>query len=236
MTKGEIADIFKSTGARFISGPESIAKKIQNIRGLLFDWDGVFNSGTKSAASPSTFCEIDSMGINLLRFSIWLETRQIPFAGIITGQINDTAFELAKREHFNAVYFNFKSKKEALEHIKDEFNIRASQMVFVFDDVLDVSAAKHAGLSMLVNRLSSPLFTKYVIDSDLADYITGNTAENNAIREICELLMGLKGSYNDVLDKRISFSEEYREYLQQRSQISGTFYHRSDKKIIETII
>lgn len=231
-----LEEIFSKLGALFITKPESMGKKMQNIRGLLFDWDGVFNNGTKSAGHPSTFSEIDSMGINLLRFGIWLETGHVPFTGIITGQINDTAFEMAKREHFNAVYFNFKSKKEALEHIKEEFDIRASQMVFVYDDVLDVPAAKHAGLSMFIKRTSSPLFTKYVLENEVADYITAHTAENQAIREICELLLGLKGKYEEVLDKRISFNEEYREYLNQRNQISSTFYHRSDKKIIETVI
>ncbi len=231
-----LEEIFSSLGAQFITKPELICKKMQNIRGLLFDWDGVFNNGTKSAGHPSTFSEIDSMGINLLRFGIWLETGQIPFTGIITGQINDTAFEMAKREHFNAVYFNFKSKKEALEHIREEFEIRASQMVFVYDDVLDVPAAKFAGLSMLIRRTSSPLFTNFVLEHKVADYITAHSSDNQAIREICELLLGMKGKYDEVLEKRIAFSEEYREYLQQRNQISGTFYHKSDKKIIETVI
>jgi 3-deoxy-D-manno-octulosonate 8-phosphate phosphatase (KDO 8-P phosphatase) len=228
--------IFSELGGQFITKADSMAKKMQNIKGLLFDWDGVFNPGVKSADQPSTFSEIDSMGINMLRFSIWLETGVVPFTGIITGQLNNTAFELAKREYFNAVYFNFKSKKEALDHIKDEYDIRASQMVFVFDDILDCPAAKHSGLSMLVKRTSSPLFTDYVLNNELVDYITAHTAEQQAIREVCELLMGLKGNFNDVLDKRIAFSSEYVEYLNQRSQISGTFYRKSDKRIIETII
>jgi 3-deoxy-D-manno-octulosonate 8-phosphate phosphatase (KDO 8-P phosphatase) len=235
MTK-EISQIFTELGAQFISKPESISKKLQNIKGLLFDWDGVFNSGIKSADHPSTFSEIDSMGINMLRFAIWLETGKVPFTGIITGQINDTAFELSKREHFNAVYFNFKSKKEALQHIRDEFDINASQMVFVFDDILDCTAAKYAGLSMLVRRTSSPLFTQYVLEHDFADYVSAHTAGEQAIREICELILGLKGVYHHVLDKRIAFSEEYVEYLSQRNQVNSTFYHKSDKKIIETVI
>jgi 3-deoxy-D-manno-octulosonate 8-phosphate phosphatase (KDO 8-P phosphatase) len=234
--KQKIEDLFIELGATFLTKPDSMRKKMLNVRGLLFDWDGVFNSGKKSVDHSSEFTEIDSMGINMLRFSIWLETGIVPFAGIITGQINDTAFELAKREHFNAVYFNFKSKKEALEHIKEEFEIRASQVVFVFDDILDVSAAQSAGLSMLVKRNSSPLFTKYILDKELADYVTAHTADEHAIREICELLMGLTEKYEEVLDKRISFSDEYQDYLMQRNQISSTFYHKSDKKIIETVI
>ncbi len=235
MTK-QVAGIFSDLGGEFITKPDSIGKKLQNIRGLLFDWDGVFNNGTKSADHPSTFSEIDSMGINMLRFAIWLETGVVPFTGIITGQINDTAFELAKREHFHSVYFNFKSKKEALEHIREVFDLRASQMLFVFDDILDAPAAKHAGLSFLVKRTSSPLFTQYVLQHGLADYITAHTSEEQAVREICELLLGLTGKYNEVLDQRIAFSDKYTEYLSQRNQIISTFYHKSDKKIIETTI
>lgn len=231
-----IEEIFAELGGLFLTKPESLKKKIHNIQGLLFDWDGVFNTGEKSVDHASSFSDIDSMGINMLRFSIWLETRVVPFAGIITGMINDSAFELAKREHFNAVYFNFKSKKEALEHIKEQFNIKPSQLVFIFDDILDISAAQQTGLSMMVKRSSSPLFTNYVLENELADYVSGHTAGNNAIREICEMILGLKGNYNQIIEKRISFNEDYSEYLQQRNLINSTFYHKSDKKIIETVI
>jgi len=232
----EIEKIFTDLGGNFLTKPVAISNKLSKIKGILFDWDGVFNTGVKGSGQSSTFSEIDSMGVNLLRFAIWLETKKVPFAGIITGQINDTAFELAKREHFNSVYYNFKSKNEALEHIKKDFKINPSNVVFIFDDVLDISAAKNSGLSMMIKRTSSPLLNKYVVENKLADYITGHVSKDNAIREICEMLIGMKGLYEEVIDKRIEFFEEYSLYLEQRNSISAKFFHKVDKKIIETII
>ncbi len=232
----KIEDFFAEVGGKFLTKPETLIKKMDLVQGLLFDWDGVFNNGQKSVEYSSSFSEIDSMGINMLRFSLWLATGVVPFTGIITGMINDSALELSKREHFNAVYSNFKSKKEALDHIRDEYYLKPSQLIFIFDDILDISAARHTGVSILIKRTSSPLFNKYVIENKLADYVTGHTGDSNAIREICELILGLKDVYNKVIEKRIAFDDDYKEYLLQRNQISSTFYHKSDKKIIETVI
>jgi 3-deoxy-D-manno-octulosonate 8-phosphate phosphatase (KDO 8-P phosphatase) len=231
-----VENLFRQIGGTFLTKPARLQQKTEKIQGFLFDWDGVFNSGIKSHTYASTYSEIDSMGINLLRFSYWLKTATVPFTGIITGQYNESAFELSKREHFNSVYFNFKSKNEALEQIAHLHNIKPSQILFVYDDVLDISIAKKCGLSVLINRKSSPLLTKYVKDNDVADYITGHKADENAIREICELIMGLNKDYETVLNERIAFSEKYQTYLEERNNIVSKFYHKSDKRIIETSI
>lgn len=228
--------IFSELGGTFLTKPQTISEKAKNLQGILLDWDGVFNSGVKSAAHPSTYSEVDSMGINMLRFSVWLQTGQVPFTGIITGQINDSAFELAKREHFHSVYFNFKSKKEALDHIQNTYQIKPSKLVFVFDDILDIAAAKFSGLNMLINRTASPLFTQYVKNNKLADYITAHGSNNNAIREICELIMACTGTYENVLENRIGYTDIYQEYLSTRNLINAKFYHKVDRKIIETVI
>lgn len=228
--------MFSSIGGLFITKPQLFLKKLPSINGILFDWDGVFNSGVKSANNPSTYSEIDSMGINLLRFSIWLETNKIPFVGIITGQVNESAFELAKREHYNAVYSNFRAKKEALDHITSNFKVRPSKMVFMFDDVLDISTAKSSGLAVMVKRSSTPLFTEFVKENNYADYITAHTSSENAIREVCEMLIGMNGNYERVLNERIAYSECYQNYLNDLSKIQSSFFHKTDRKIIESKI
>jgi 3-deoxy-D-manno-octulosonate 8-phosphate phosphatase (KDO 8-P phosphatase) len=104
------------------------------------------------------------------------------------------------------------------------------------DDVLDVSAADLVGTSFLVRRSASPLFEMYVRDNELVDYITANTGNRNAVREICELVMGLLGKYNEVIEARLKFDEAYEEYTEYRDKIESRFYHKIDRKIIETII
>jgi len=44
-----IPELFTSIGGRFISEPELISAKLKTIKAFIFDWDGVFNNGQKSA-------------------------------------------------------------------------------------------------------------------------------------------------------------------------------------------
>jgi len=231
-----VEDVFRLHGGEFLVSPSIFKQKAEKIQGFLFDWDGVFNSGVKNNTFASTYSEIDSMGINLLRFSYWLNTGKMPFTGIITGQHNESAFELAKREYFNSVYYNFKYKNEAVVQIEKLHKIKPTQILFVFDDVLDISVAQICGLSVLINRTASPLFTNFVKKHKYADYITGHTGNTNAVRESCELIMGMLDCYELILDERIKFSEKYQLYLEERSKIESKFYYKSDKRIIETLI
>lgn len=236
MKPEDIQELFEQYGGVFLTPASKIAKKLDNIHGFLLDWDGVFNSGKKGAEFPSTYSETDSMGINLLRFSYWLRYKKIPFTGIVTNQISESAFQLAKREHYNAVYHSFKYKKEALTHMNETLGVKPSQVAFVMDDVLDLSAANQAGLSFLVGRKSSPLFLKYIQDKDLVDYISFQRGDLNAVRELCELMMGLTGNYEDTIEQRVSYSDEYQLFVEERDEIESKFYHRVERKIIETVI
>ncbi len=236
MKPESIQELFEKNGGIFLTQASKIAKKLDNIHGFLFDWDGVFNSGKKGAEFPSTYSETDSLGINLLRFSYWLRFQKIPFTGIVTNQISESAFQLAKREHYNSVYLSFKYKKEALTHMADTPGIRPSQVAFFMDDVLDLSAAEQTGLSFLVGRKSSPLFLNYIQEKDLVDYITYQRGDLNAVREICELMMGLSGTFENTIEQRVEFSDSYQAYLEERDKIESKFYHKVDRKIIETVI
>jgi 3-deoxy-D-manno-octulosonate 8-phosphate phosphatase (KDO 8-P phosphatase) len=236
MDTNKISEIFENLGGSFLTPANKLAKKLENTQAIFLDWDGVFNSGEKGVEFPSSYNEIDSLGINLLRFALYRISNKVPFIGIITDQVNESAFQLAKREHFDAVYFTFKYTREAVQHVNEQFNIKPSQIMFVMDDVLDVSAADLVGTSFLVRRSASPLFEMYVRDNELIDYITANTGNRNAVREICELVMGLLGNYNEVIEARLKFDEAYKEYTEYRDKIESRFYHKIDRKIIETII
>ena len=102
----------------------------------------------------------------------------------------------------------------------EKYNLKYEQIAFIFDDVLDLSVAKKCGLRFLVCRNSNPLFLKYVKDNKYCDYITGNQGDNNAVREISELIIALNGNFNEVMAHRIEFSKTYQEYWKQRSTIN----------------
>jgi 3-deoxy-D-manno-octulosonate 8-phosphate phosphatase (KDO 8-P phosphatase) len=211
---------FVKLGGEFLTPAKRISSSLKNIKAFVFDWDGVFNDGRKTSESDSTFSEIDSMGINLLRFDYWLRNSQFPPIFIITGMKNLAATEFAKREHFDGIFLNIKNKREAFDSICSKCKLTSKENAFVFDDVLDIDVAKLSGLSFFVGRKSNPLLTNYIKQNKICDYISGFSGENHAVREICELIIGLSGDYKRTLELRIQFKGEYEEYFKKRNAIN----------------
>lgn len=210
---------FIDLGGTFLTPAGEIKSVLTGIKALVLDWDGVFNDGRKTGDNDGTFSEIDSMGINLLRFDNWLRNNRILHIFIISGMKNHVAAEYSRREHFDGIFLNAKNKREAFETICDEYKIAAGEIAFVFDDVLDIEVAKLSGLSFFIGRKSNPLLTDYIKLNKICNYISAFSGGNNAIREICELLIGLEGNYNRAVDLRIKFRGEYEEYLEKRSAV-----------------
>lgn len=230
----DIASLFAANGGRFITPYIQIAEKLSHIKVFLFDWDGVFNDGMKGPATDSYYTEADAMGTNLLRFCYWLQHKTVPFTGIISGMDSKSAFHLAKRERFDAVYFAVKNKSEALHHILQHHRISLKQIAFVFDDVLDLPIARECGVGIMVRRDASPLFQQYVLDKKCCDYITAQTGGEHAVREACELMIGLQGKYNQVADARIAYNSAYTTYLSERNQQHTKYFTSSENRIAET--
>ncbi len=232
----EIEEMFQQNGGQFLSSAETISNKLSHIKAIIFDWDGVFNTGEKNSGGSSSFSEVDSMGTNLLRFSFFLKNAHLPSTAIISGEKNEDAFFLAKREHFNNSYFKIKHKIDAIRHFCDVNFISPDQIAFFYDDVLDLSAAKHVGLRIFISRKSNPLFNQFVIENELADYITGAESGNFAVREACELLIGLNGNFNQVIQERMDYSKNYHQYIEKRNKEKTTFFTVSENQITEQSI
>ena len=228
-----VESIFTEMGGIFCTPAPKLKEKLAGIKAYIFDWDGVFNNGSKNESGSSTFSEPDAMGTNLLRFNYWMSHQQLPVTTIISGEKNELSFQYAKREHLHAVYFKIANKIEALNHLRQEHNIKPEETAFVFDDVLDLSLAKVCGVRILVNRRANPLFKNYVVSHGLADYITANESGNFAVREACEVMIGLNGDFNAVVTHRASFSSEYRNYLENRQKTEVRFYTSVNGEIEE---
>jgi hypothetical protein len=58
----------------------------------------------------------------------------------------------------------------------------------------------------------------------------------NAVRELCELIIGLSGNYEATIEQRVAVSDEFLAFKENREEIESKFYHKVDRKIIETAI
>jgi len=199
-----------------VSGEIALRDKLHHVKALLFDWDGIFNSGEKGEV-PSSFNEIDSMGVNMLRFGYFLLHGENPITAIVTGARNETAIQWAEREHFHTVYLRVKHKADILETFQMEHGVRPGEMLFVFDDIHDLSLAKEVGCRMLIKNHGARMFEKYCKENKLCDYISSNTGGTNALREVSEVVLGMLGMFTKTLEHRMTFSELYREYLEMRN-------------------
>lgn len=220
----DVAKAYKALGGEFVTSPMALKKRLESIKALVFDWDGVFNAGAKGEDFPSSFNEPDSMGINLFRYFLWKQAKStLPITGIITGADNPTAKYFAEREHLHFVFSSYKDKRLALDEFCSMHGFQPSEVCFFFDDVLDFSVAELVGLRIMIRREGSLLTQKYAAEHGLVDYYTGLHGDSGAIREAIEMMLGLSNAFEGVVDGRVALSPEYLQYWSDRQAVKTTF-------------
>lgn len=222
----------EAAGGRFVTPPEHLARRLKSIRGLVFDWDGVFNDGCKGPGHASTFSEPDSMGLNMLRYGFWRQWRQLAPVAVISGADNPAAVQFARREHLQTVYLGVQDKQQALEHFCRAHGMPTEAVACTFDDINDLAMARCCGLRCLVGRAASPLLERHALEAGLADYITGCPGGAHAVREMAEMLLGLMGAFDAVLASRVALDEEYRSYFQMRQRVSPAYHTQNNAHIV----
>lgn len=228
-----IIKAYEQQGGVFITPPSVLIEKMRGIKALLFDWDGVFNDGRKTQSTGSGFSEVDSMALNMLRFSLWIvqtNHNRIPSA-IITGETNPSAFAFARREGFDAVYYQMKDKTKALFDFCEKHQLKQEEVAFFFDDILDLSLAKQVGLRVLLKRKNGIAFNQYIEEKNYADYATSADGGHYGIREASEMWMALNGSLAEVIEERMEFTGLYSEFITQRNNVSTSFFQLKDNQI-----
>jgi 3-deoxy-D-manno-octulosonate 8-phosphate phosphatase (KDO 8-P phosphatase) len=235
MTAEQTAKLFTEMGGEFTTSPILLSERLKKIKVLLFDWDGVWHDGRKTG-NVSSFSEVDSMGLNLLRFGYYLQHGTLPLTFIITGENNVTAFDFAKREHIDAVFFQAKNKIEFFDFILEKWAIKPDEVLFAFDDVLDLAVAEKCGARFLISRSGSPLLHNLIRKHMWCDYKTASDGGANGVRELCELTLGLLGKFNEAVKHRMTFSETYMHYWNVRNQQQTQFFTKSPDGLVQVTL
>jgi 3-deoxy-D-manno-octulosonate 8-phosphate phosphatase (KDO 8-P phosphatase) len=230
----KITNVFHALGGTFCTSVPELEKKILRVRGFIFDWDGVFHSGQKGQSNAGVFSEVDSMGINMMRYGYWRKHGRLPYIAIISGERDKTAVKFAGREHFDGLYTGIKDKKNALGHACAAANTIPQQIACIFDDIIDLSMVKPCGLKIQIKRTASPMFMQYTKEKRLCDYITAHTARENAVRECCELLLALWGNYDETIESRALFDADYQAYWKTRNANNTHYFTWEKDQMIAT--
>jgi 3-deoxy-D-manno-octulosonate 8-phosphate phosphatase (KDO 8-P phosphatase) len=222
-------EVFGKLGGTFVTPILTLVERARDIRGFVSDWDGVFNQGAKGEGAESTYSEPDSMGTNLLRYALWRQHGAMPIAALITGADNPSARSFALREHFHAIYFGARNKTGAIESLCRNHRVSSERLVCIFDDVNDLGMAFACGIRVYVQRSASPLLRDYVVRQGLCDYVTAHPSERHAVREVCELLLGLLGAFDAVVGSRVAWDASYAAYFAERQAVTTEFVDLRNK-------
>lgn len=202
---------------RYLNVPAEMQRRALGIKAVLFDWDGVFNDGWKDLDGGSPFSEVGSMGVNMLRFALWLRNRANPPAAVLTGQVNPIAEKFVRRECFHAMYMGYINKPDAFADFLRANALQPWEVAFFFDDAIDLSVARQCGLRVLIGRSGGDRFTDHVVARGDADLVTAFGGGENGLREACEAVIDLLGNFAEVFDHRAAYSETYQHYLRERN-------------------
>jgi 3-deoxy-D-manno-octulosonate 8-phosphate phosphatase (KDO 8-P phosphatase) len=216
---------------RFNTEPEDLAARLSRCRAIVLDWDGVLGPGAKGPSASGGFHEVDAMGLNLLRFGLWRRSGcgPLPPVAVVSGQNDPSARALAERDRLTALYMGFLDKRVALEHLCRSLDVEPHEVLFAFDDVIDLGAAERCGARFLVARQGAPLVEEFARRRRLCDYVVRSPGGAGAVREACEVTLALLGLDEDVFTARGWFDESYRRYLEVRATLPPTRRFRAER-------
>ena len=159
-----------------------LRKKLKKIKLLILDVDGVLTDGNLF---------YDYQGNQIKRFSVkdGLGIRYLHKAGlnicIVSGGKEDVIKKRAEDLNIKYIYCYVKNKKEKVEILQEEFKVKKENILYVGDDLNDLTVRKVVGLLIAPNDASKKL-------KKFCNAILKNNGGCGAIRELAERL--LKGT------------------------------------------
>lgn len=165
---------------------EDLVKRLKNIKLLILDVDGVMTDGGLTIGDDGleykTFHAHDGLGMKLLKAT------GVSLA-IITGRTSNVVKKRAESTGVAHFYQGAEDKLEAFRDLMQSSGLRAEQCAFMGDDVVDLPPMLQCGLAIAV-----PDSPRLLLDR--AHYVTRKAGGRGAVREVCELIMQVQGTFD----------------------------------------
>lgn len=161
-----------------------LAQRIQPIRLIAFDVDGVLTDGglylSDSGEEFKRFNSLDGHGLKMLKAS------GVELA-IITGRTSRCVEMRAKNLGIAHLYQGVEKKWDAMQDLLAKLGLAPEAAAFMGDDVVDLPVMRRVGLALTVPKAPSAVL-------DRAHYATRREGGHGAVREVCELIMSSQGT------------------------------------------
>jgi len=170
---------------------KSLREKLQHIKILIMDVDGVMTDGriiiNDDGRETKNFDVRDGHGIKLVqRYGIEVV--------LLTGRQSEVVKHRANELGIKEVHQKIFNKKEVFVEILQKNNLNADQAAFIGDDIIDIPVLKEAGFSATVADAID-------IVKKTVDYVTKNKGGRGAVREVCEMLLQAQGRWPEIAAK-----------------------------------
>ena len=163
---------------------ENVLQKAAQIKLVIFDVDGVLTDGSlfigDDGQEYKAFNSKDGLGMKLLQQS------GVPIAIITARQSNVVKIRMESLG-IKYLYQGQAHKLPAFEELLERLTIKASEVAYVGDDLIDLPIMTRCGLSIAVADADS-------LAIENAHWVTQRRGGRGAAREVCELIMAGKGT------------------------------------------
>ena len=158
---------------------KKISIKASKIKVVLTDVDGVLTDGGMYYSTKGDimkkFHARDGMGVTLLR------KNNIPSI-IVTKEKNEIIKQWSKKMKIDKLLMGVINKETVLEKICKNYDVQASEICYIGDDVNDLELLKLVGLS------ATP--SDGIIEAQkICDYICKNNGGNAVFREVANVIL-----------------------------------------------
>jgi 3-deoxy-D-manno-octulosonate 8-phosphate phosphatase (KDO 8-P phosphatase) len=160
--------------------------------------DGGYSIHSETVVEAKGFNAHDGTGISLARIG-GLKT------GIITKRISETVALRARDLKLNHVYQGIADKLSVFHEILQKENLRADQVAYVGDDVIDLPIMRNCGLAIAVRNAREEV-------KDESHYITDHDGGHGAVRDAVEFVLRSQGKLESAIA----------EYIGQRSPTASS--------------
>lgn len=168
---------------------EELKNKVQKVKLLLLDVDGVLTDGRiiyDSRGHDMKFFDVhDGMGVYLLKKA------GIPTI-LITAKGSRAIKPRARDMQVDAVFEDVSPKSSVLDKILKKCKVNADEVCFVGDDLVDLCLMKRVSFPVAVFNACPEI-------KQCASYVTTREGGRGAVREVAELILKAQGRWQEMV-------------------------------------
>lgn len=161
---------------------------LSKIKLLLLDVDGVMTDGRiiydNDGGETKAFDVKDGHGLKLIQ-------RAGIKVGIITGRQSKVVERRAAELGIEVVYQGVKVKLEPFREILENLSLRAEEIAYVGDDIVDLPVMRQVGFAATVADAVDDV-------KPYAAYVSKRCGGRGAVREICDYILKESGRWSAV--------------------------------------